>query len=177
MSGYKRAVAVGAAGELIVQARLLMRGWTVGNVNSGGMMNAPAVDLLAMTGSRKIAIAVKTTGLGSSTIVWNMKPGWTTLFKGEVRPDYVVFVWFTTVDDCRVFVVPADVVDRDVHEVHTHWHTHTKLDGTARAITSHVAIMWTGRCTSVNITRGFAERWARYENAWESLDQNNVSLG
>lgn len=36
---------------LIVQARLLVRGWTTGNVNTGGMVNAPAIDLLAMKGS------------------------------------------------------------------------------------------------------------------------------
>lgn len=46
--------AVGAAGELIAQARLLSRGWTVGNVNSGGYQNAPAVDLIAAKGERKI---------------------------------------------------------------------------------------------------------------------------
>jgi len=39
--------AVGCAGELVAQARLLMRGWLVGNINRGGMMNAPAVDLMA----------------------------------------------------------------------------------------------------------------------------------
>jgi hypothetical protein len=133
------------------------------------MMNAPAVDLLAMRGTRKLAIAVKTTGLGSTISVWNMKPGWTTLFKGDVRPDFVVFVRFVTFDNCRVFVVPADVVDRDVYEVHSHWHSHPKLDGTARATTSHVAITWTAKCTSGNIARGFAERWSQYEDAWESM--------
>ena len=56
---------VGAAGELIAQARLLMRGWITGNVNSGGYMNAPiSIDLLAMKGTRKVAIAVKATGHG-----------------------------------------------------------------------------------------------------------------
>src|SRR5262249_38859288 len=56
------AQAIGSAGELIVRARLLVRGWTAGNVNTGGMMNAPAVDLLAAKGSRNIRVAVKTTG-------------------------------------------------------------------------------------------------------------------
>jgi Holliday junction resolvase len=53
--------AIGAAGELIVQAKLLLRGWTAGNVNTGGMMNAPAIDLFAAKGSRTLRIAVKTT--------------------------------------------------------------------------------------------------------------------
>jgi hypothetical protein len=54
--------AIGSAGELIVQARLLVRGSTVGNVNTGGMMNAPAVDLLAAKGSQNIRIPVKAHG-------------------------------------------------------------------------------------------------------------------
>jgi hypothetical protein len=67
---------------------------TAGNVNTGGMMNAPAVDLLAAKGSRNIRIAVKTTEHGSQNIQWGADKDWTTLFKGDVRPDFVVFVWF-----------------------------------------------------------------------------------
>ena len=37
-----RGQAIGSAGELIVQARLLVRGWSAGNLNTGGMMNARA---------------------------------------------------------------------------------------------------------------------------------------
>src|SRR6516225_1965872 len=105
--------AIGSAGELIVQARLLVRGWTVGNVNTGGMMNAPAVDLLAAKGSRNIRIAVKATGHGSDNIQWSVDQNWTTLFRGDVRPDFVVFVWFNDIkqpDACRTFIVPANVV-------------------------------------------------------------------
>jgi hypothetical protein len=39
--------AVGSAGELIAQSRLMLRDWLVGNINTGGMKNAPAIDLLA----------------------------------------------------------------------------------------------------------------------------------
>jgi hypothetical protein len=60
--------AVGSVGELGVQARLLMRGLVAGNANSGGMMNAPAVDLFAAKGLR---IAVKATGHGSRDVQWN----------------------------------------------------------------------------------------------------------
>src|SRR5262245_43432010 len=86
--------AVGSAGEHIVQARLLVRGWTTGNVNTGGMMSAPAVDLLAAKGSQNIRIAVKTTGHGGANAQWSVKEDWatTTLFKGDVRPDFVIFV-------------------------------------------------------------------------------------
>ena len=169
-----RGQAIGSAGELIVQARLLVRGWTTGNVNAGGMMNAPAIDLLAMKGARKISIAVKTTGHGAPNVQWNMKPGWTTLFKGDVRPDYVVFVWFTArdaLDDCRIFVVPAKVVDAAVLKSHAHWHERLRRDGKPHKDNGHVAFTWTGNVTAGNIARGFAEKWTKYENAWGSLEQ------
>jgi hypothetical protein len=170
------AKAIGSAGELIVQARLLVRGWTTGNVNTGGMVNAPAIDLLAMKGSRKIAIAVKTTGHGAPNVQWQAKPGWTTLFKGDERPDFVVFVWFTSpeaLDDCRVFVVPAKVVDADVHKSHLHWYKFPKRDGSPVADKGYVVISWTGNDTERNISRGFADKWAEYENAWSLLDSQS----
>jgi hypothetical protein len=85
---------VGSAGEHIVQARLLVREWIVGNVNSGGMMNAPAIDLFAAKGPRNIRIAVKTTGSSSDAIQWGVREDWatTSLFKGGTRPDFVIFV-------------------------------------------------------------------------------------
>jgi hypothetical protein len=58
---------------------------------------------------------VKTTGHGGTNAQWSVKEDWatTTLFKGDVRPDFVIFVWFNNremLDACRIFVVPADVV-------------------------------------------------------------------
>jgi hypothetical protein len=168
-------VAFGSAGELIVQARLLVRGWHVGNVNTGGMMNARAIDLLAMKGPRKVAIAVKTTGSGGTNAQWGVKEDWATtgsLFKGDTKPDFVVFVWFTSRDDpdaCRMFVVPADVVEAALRAGHEHWHRYPKRDGTPRKLSRHTALSWTGQDTETNIGRGYAEKWAKYENAWGSL--------
>jgi hypothetical protein len=166
--------AIGSAGELIVQARLLIRRWTAGNVNTGGMMNAPAVDLLAAKGSRNIRIAVKTTGHGSQNIQWGVDEDWTTLFKGDVRPDFVVFVWFSDCkenpDICRIFVVPADVVDAAARESHLHWHKYPRRDGSPRKRSRHVSLTWTGSDTETNISRGFAAKWAEYEDAWHLLE-------
>jgi hypothetical protein len=166
--------AIGAAGELIVQARLLVRGWTAGNVNSGGMMNAPAIDLLAAKGLRTIRIAVKTTGHGGQNAQWSVIPNWTTLFKGDVRPDFVVFVWFTNpkaLDECRIFVVPADVVDAALLASHQHWHKYLRRDGAPRTKSRHTGFSWVGNPTEGNVARGFASKWAEYENAWHLLEQ------
>jgi hypothetical protein len=172
------AQAIGSVGELIVQARLLVRGWTAGNVNTGGMMNAPAVDLLAAKGSQNIRIAVKTTGHGGASAQWSVKPDWatTTMFKGNVRPDFVVFVWFNQreiLDACRIFVVPADVVETALREQHEHWHRYPRRDGSPRKMSAHAAITWTGKPTATNIGRGFAEKWAKYEDAWDLLERRS----
>jgi hypothetical protein len=165
--------AVGAAGELIVQSRLLMRGWVAGNANSGGMMNAPAVDLFAAKGARTVRIAVKSTGPGSKDVQWSAPLGWTSLFKGDVRPDFVIFAWFhnrTRPDDCRIFVVPAGVVDNDVRKAHEHWHSHPKKDGSPRKPSPHVGIGWLGKDTPGNIAHAFAEKWKQYEDNWSLLE-------
>ena len=109
-NGKTTSGAVGAAGELVAQAALLLRGWVTGNVNSGGMMNAPAVDLVAMKGGVHVRIAVKTSG-PSGAMQWSCKPGWQTLFKGETRPDFMIFIWFHHKQNCdafRMFMVPGD---------------------------------------------------------------------
>ena len=168
-----RSQAIGSAGELIVQARLLVRGWTTGNVNTGGMLNAPAIDLFAAKETLTIKMAVKATGHGHSSVQWATKPNRQTLFKGEVRPDFVIFVWFSDknhLDDCRIFVVPAAIVDPDVLNAHKFWHCHKRRDGEPRKDTGHVSIDWDGNDTATNISRGFAMKWMEYENAWSLLD-------
>ncbi len=139
-------------------------------------MNAPAIDIFAAQGKRTVRIAVKATGHGHSSVQWSTKPDRQTLFKGDVRPDFVIFVWFSDrghLDDCRIFVVPASVVDRDVLQAHKFWHSHKRRDGMPRKDTGHVSIDWDGNDTDTNTSRGFAVKWKEYEDAWNLLDQSH----
>jgi hypothetical protein len=166
--------AIGAAGELLVQARLLVRGWTTGNVNSGGMMNAPAIDLVAMKGKHTVKIAVKSTGHGVSSVQWGIKEGSNSLFKGNVLPDFVIFVWFADcheLDQCRIFIVPAKIVARDVLKAHAFFHTHLKRDGSPRKGVGHVVITWLGNDTEKSNSRNFASKWKKFEEAWHILEK------
>jgi hypothetical protein len=168
-----RSQATGSAGELVAQACLLLRGWVAGNVNSGGMMNAPAVDIVAMKNKRNIRIAVKASGSSGNSVQWSAAPGWKSLFKGSERPDFVIFVWFfdkENIDARRIFVVPASVVDRQVLAAHNFWHSHMKKDGQPRKLGSHVAIWWGGNDSEKSRSRNFAHKWQRYEDAWDLLD-------
>ena len=161
------AQAIGSAGELIVQAGLLRRGWIAGNVNSGGMRNAPAIDIVAMKEKRNVRIAVKSCGPNACS-QWSMSPGWSTLFKDDERPDFVAFVWFVDDNDpdkCRIFIVPSNVVDRAVRRAHTFWH---EARGSDPDESKHVAIWWLGRDHDRCISREFARKWKRHEN-WDVL--------
>src|SRR6516225_3842270 len=64
------------------------------------------------------------------------------------------FAWFsnTNLDDCRIFIVPANVVDRDVLDSHKHWHSYKRRDGTPRKDSGHVSINWDGKDTDTNIS-------------------------
>jgi hypothetical protein len=125
--------AIGSAGELVAQARLILRGWIVGNVNEGGMMNAPSVDLFAAKGKRTIRLAVKATGHSNSDVQWSVKFGWSTLFKGETRRSRCQ-------KSSRILAHAK------------------KRDGSPRKKGNHISIGWLGRDTTGNISRGFQEK-------------------
>ena len=168
-----RGQAIGAAGELIVQARLLLRGWVVGNLNTGGMPNAPAVDLVAAKGNQTIKISVKATGHQSDAVQWRRDHDAESMFKGDVRPDFVIFVWFADpadLDACRIFVVPADVVDRDILGGMREVFARRRESGKTYTVNDHMAIWWKSPKGVEHPTRGFAEKWACYENAWDILE-------
>ena len=129
----------GAAGEAMAQVHLLMRGWIAGNINASVRNNA-GFDLTATKAGRTVTIAVKAIGRGQSNVHWAGRKGDTvstlTLFRGETRPDFVTFIWFVGSDQeptkHRAFVVPTDVVDRDVLDAHRHWFKFPRRDGGER---------------------------------------------
>lgn len=167
----------GAAGEAMAQVHLLMRGWVAGNINASVRNNA-GFDLTATKAGRTITIAVKAIGRGHQAQWGRPKgplTGTTSLFRGETRPDFVVFIWFTQEDADpvrhRAFVVPADVVDRDVLGAHRHWLAHPRRDGGPRTEGGIIGIGFLGRDTEGNIASGFAEKWKGYEDAWDILER------
>jgi hypothetical protein len=68
----------------------------------------------------------------------------------------------------RIFVVPAKVV---ALKTYRHWLECPRRDGSPRMDKGYVVISWTGKDTATNIGNGFAEKWAKYENAWDLLER------
>jgi hypothetical protein len=138
---------------------------------------AGAAALLHLQNVGSLRIAVKATGHNNANVQWSVPTNWTTLFKGDVRPDFVIFVWFTNpnnLDECRIFIVPADVVDNTLIEGHRQRHKFPRRDGTPRKRSKHTAITWTGNPNPARgvINRGMERQWAKYENAWDLLEQD-----
>ena len=89
-------------------------------------------------------------------------------------PDFMIFVWFHDKDNCdayRMFIVPANVVDRSVFQAHELWHSHPKKDGSARKLTDHVMIRMNGKDNDTCIGNNFAEKWKQYEGNWDQLER------
>jgi hypothetical protein len=74
-------------------------------------------------------------------------------------------------DQCRIFIVPADIVSREVLKSHIFWHKHLRRDGLPLQDTGHVAIWWLGNDTEKSISRNFAVKWKQYEDAWILLEE------
>ena len=171
----------GAAGEAMAQVHLLMRGWVAANVNASVRNNA-GFDLTATKDGRTVTIAVKAIGRGQRQAQWGRprqgKSGKRTLFAGDNYPHFVVFIWFTSKKDAkekltehRCFIVPTDVVDRDVIAADDHYLKHPRRDDGERAKTGTVIIDFLGDEKPSNIIYGFAHKWQKYEDAWDLLEK------
>ncbi len=183
-AGRSATYLTGAAGEGMAQVHLLMRGWVAANVNASIRNNA-GFDLTATKADRTVTIAVKSIGRGQTNAQWGRpktnSSGKDTLFAGNTYPNFVVFIWFIGADDAptehRVFIVPTDIVDRDVLAAHYHWHSHKRRDGAPRADTGAVSIGFKGNDTAGNISSNFAQKWHSYENAWGLLEATKTDVG
>jgi hypothetical protein len=123
-------------------------------------MNAPAVDLFAAKGPQNIRIAVKTTGSSSDTVQWSglrlvHEPREPRRLPHVRRPR-------ERGGGC------AAQGQRALAPV-------PKRDGTPRKRSKHTALRWMGKDTETNIGHGFAEKWAKYEDAWDLLEQRPSS--
>lgn len=79
----------------------------------------------------KLVLALGRCSCGASRRARRIK---TMQTRGQRRraTELCLFVWFTSraaLDDCRIFVIPASVVDAAVRKSHSHWHSHLRRDG------------------------------------------------
>ena len=165
--------ALGNAGEHLVMAELLARGYQAFWADRGNT----AFDISVVTGSKHSLIRVKTAT--STHLQWSTKRDGAIFRQMRRSGDYVAIVVFKNglIRDAKVFVVPTHIVDRDIRKCHAHWvaQAPTAAQRAKRETFRHRGMILSGKPTAKSIGRGYAKTWSRYLEAWDQLGQIEVS--
>ena len=155
---------VGNAGEYLVAAHLLMRGFHGGFADRGNR----AFDLITRKGNAFAGIRVKTSTHPATRFTWTCKKtGEIFLEIGE--HDFVIMVYLPKrqIASARFWIVPTPLVDQTLRDVHVGWLASARRDGGPHKDTALRGFTMNGDPASYRA--GFDEKWRRYENAWDTL--------
>jgi hypothetical protein len=168
-------VFTGPIGENIVMNELLWHGWAPANLNLH-IKNAPNVDILAAKGDKKVAIQIKTGGIGSKSMVQlgyyeDGKP----IFNSRSGPnaDFVIFVRLFGHRDFECYVVPIDIAESTALKDAQIWKKTPKRDGKIRK--TFPAAVWFEPNGNRPDESNYREKWAQYRDAWHLLDAKITS--
>lgn len=159
---------IGRLGELAVEQELLKRGWMVGNFNAS-LPNTMAYDLFAVKGSRRICLRVKATS-GTNIQYSAKKDG--AVFRHLTRGDdgdFVAIVFISEGQPQEFYLIPTKVVSDKLITSSRKWNMHPKRDGTQRETGRQLSLEFSGKRSSM-AHRGMRIKWARYLNAWSTLE-------
>jgi hypothetical protein len=164
---------IGRMGELVVELELLARGWLVGNFNAT-TMNSAGWDLFATKGGRSVKIRVKAKRPGTSSFAWSRKRNGRVfdLIDGDDE-DYVAAVSFLTVGPPAVWVLPSRMVEDELLSSSAAWLAGERRGGGTRKDTAVLRVHMDDRVGAPG--HGYAETWAGYLWAWDSLTSTRLS--
>ena len=142
----KTAQSVGRIGELSVELELTGRNWLEGNYNSN-IQNAAVYDLFAVKKNTKRLLRVKSYSLWNNdfgTIQYNAKKN------GEIfldldeknKDDFVILCGVRESKVQEYFIIPTQIVSKELKQSNEVYHKGKKRDGTKRKITSHSTGKW-----------------------------------
>ena len=167
------AQAVGAFGEKAAEAELLRHGWIPSNVNAT-VKNAADFDIYALKGTCTMHLRVKTCGPGQNAFQFGgFKPGEEITFDNLRKSDFTILV---RMDDDRqkdeFYILPTRVVRQQLKKYRRSYLSTRKRDGQKRKDTGH----WTLHLAEMRSGEGrdnysFAKKWAKYRDAWCSLER------
>lgn len=162
--------ALGNAGEHLVMAELLSRGYQAFWADRGNT----AYDVSVVAGEKHSVIRVRT----STSKTLNFKPPKREsdpYFAQMLKNDFVAFVILPNKDasirSAQVYIVPTRVVDREIRRCHHHWIAQA-LSDEQRVIRMHTkrrTLKLDGKPTAKVIAQGYAKTWGRYLEAWHQL--------
>ena len=168
----KTAQSVGRIGELSVELELTGRDWLVGNFNSN-IQNAAVYDLFAVKKNKKRLLRVKSYSLWNNdfgTIQYNAK------INGEIfldldeknKDDFVILCGVREGKVQEYFIIPTQIVSKELKQSNEVYHKGKKRDGTKRKITSHRALFL--QESKDHYWCGWRRKWSKYHNNWNLLE-------
>ncbi len=161
--GYGLSVQRGNAGEHLVMAHLLARGFQAFHADRGN----PAFDISVVDGDRHSLIRVKTTT--SDSLVWSRKKDGSTFL--EIRPngDFCAIVDLRNgVAAASIYIVPTPVVQDALIEARRYWNAGVKRDGSKRKDGTGQRLLLNKR-TDRHAYEGFQTKWAHFRDNWDLL--------
>lgn len=155
---------IGNAGEYLVAAHLLMRGFHGGFADRGNR----AFDLITRKGDAFAGVRVKTSTHPATRFTWTCKKSGEIFLEMGER-DFVVMVYMPKkqIAQARFWIVPTRVVDKTLQDCHVGWINSERRDGAPHKDTALRGFTMSGDPKSYRA--GFQEKWARYEGAWDQL--------
>jgi hypothetical protein len=163
-------VVMGEAGESLVMAELLARGFDAFKAIRAN----PAFDIscVAKETRRATRLRVKTTSDGPA--IWSAKRNGTIFldFKEEATDDFVVIchVQDRVIREASIYVVPTPVVEQDLRQDSAFYLRFPRKDGRPRDPDSTTRVMrFFGEPKPDNQAFGYQLKYAQYRVAWDLL--------
>ncbi|HVY13522.1 MAG TPA: hypothetical protein VHB73_08175 [Alphaproteobacteria bacterium] len=174
MEKNNSSVAKGNAGEHLVMAELLYRGFQAFMADRGNS----AYDISVFRKGRYSLLRVKTTTNGC--LQYSTKKNGKIFLSPAKKNDYVVIVNFSDRSKAKslkgtrkadFYVVPTMEVKKALERAHEHYHKFTRKDGKPRKMSSRRCVFLYGNDTTTQISRGYSVKWKKYyeENGWAQL--------
>ena len=163
------AVSIGNAGEHLVMAELLYRGYQAFRADRGN----PAFDIAVDVSGRTSLIRVKTTTADHGAAQWSAKSGGRVFLDKRDERDFVAIVDMRGGPRGAVFyLVPTRVVKEHNARNHHVYLQHPRRDGRPgrRKDCAQRIIRFDGPERPDNPTFNYADKWAKYREAWHQLE-------
>ena len=153
-------VSIGNAGEHLLMAELLARGFQAFMADRGN----PAFDIAVDVSGHTSMIRVKTTR--HSDVQWSAKKNGDVFLDKRPERDFVAIVDLRGgVRAAVIYFVPTSVAERELADNHREYLSHPKLDGNARKDSNQRVIRLDGEDRPTNPTFGYSTKWAEYREA------------
>lgn len=155
---------IGNAGEYLVAAHLLMRGFHGGFADRGNR----AFDLITRKGNSFAGIRVKTSTHAATRFTWTARKDGHVFLEIGGR-DFVVMVYMPKkqIAQARFWIMPTPLIDATLKDCHRQWLASNRRDGKPHKDTALRGFTMTGDASSYRA--GFESKWRQYENAWDLL--------